>query len=249
MAGLAEPRHLDVAGKHVVVKLMDDSWIWNECVSAHPFRPRSGIVWSHSDHCARLPVPGDELPDFVRWVCDMYGNCAAMAWHEDLVLGHIVWLPRAVARDRQAAGWQGFGTAEQDEGTLVVVNVGFCSLSGHEFRRQGIGKAFVEIMLEWARENGWRRVEVYDTPTGLLPGDWLDACIPPWPFWEGRGFEVFARHGKGELSAEQVAAILSDDPRLSSEEQLQKREIIAAIRRGEVAPDLVGYSYALRREL
>ena len=35
---MAEPRVIDADGKQVVVKLMDDSWTFNQCVSAHPFQ-------------------------------------------------------------------------------------------------------------------------------------------------------------------------------------------------------------------
>ena len=78
-----------------------------------------------------------------------------------------------------------------DAGTFVVVNLAFCSLGGHEFRRKGVGRAMVNMMIAWARENGWRRIEVHDVTGGLFPWDWLDACIPPRPFWERMGFTVF----------------------------------------------------------
>ena len=246
---MVEPTQIDADGKCVVVKLMDESWIWNECVGAHPIRPRPGVVWAHSDHCARLPIPGDELPLFVRQMCESHGNCAAMAWHGEYVLGHIVWLPRAVARDFEATGWEHFGEPEDDGTTLVVINFAFCSLSRHEFRRKGVGKALVATMLHWARENGWRRVEVYDTPSGLFPCDWYDSCIPPRPFWEGRDFQVVARHGDGTISEERLRAGMADNPRSSEEEQQQKTEIIAALKRGEADPELVGYSYDLGREI
>lgn len=39
---MIEPRIIDADGKQVVVKLMDDSWTFNQCVSARPFRPKHG---------------------------------------------------------------------------------------------------------------------------------------------------------------------------------------------------------------
>lgn len=246
---MVEPRTIDADGKQVVVKLMDDSWIMNRCVGDHPWKPRQGIVWAHSDHCVRLPVPGDELPDFVRQMRDTYGNCAAVAWHGELVLGHIVWLPRAVARKWRSTGWEQFGPAAEDEGNLVVINLAFCSLSGHEFRRKGVGEALVGIMLDWARVNAWQKIEVYDTGGGLFPAEWLDYCIPPRPFWEGRGFSVFAKRRDEIFSDETLSAIIEDNPRNSAEEQRQKEEIIAAIRRGSIDPELYAYRYDLRRQV
>jgi GNAT superfamily N-acetyltransferase len=183
----------------------------------------------------------------MRTMRDTYGNCAAIAWHGETVLGHLVFLPRAVARERRATGWEHFGPAGEDEGTLVVVSLAFCSLSGHEFRGKGVGKALVATMLDWARATGWRRVEVYGTGVGLFPSDWLDACIPPRPFWEGRGFTAFARHGDGTISDEKLQELIDDNPRNSDEEQHHKTELVAAIRRGETDPELYGYTYDLSR--
>ena len=130
----------------------------------------------------------------------------------------------------------------------MVINLAFCSLSGHEFRGKGIGKALVGIMLDWASENNWRRVEVYGTGTGLFPAEWYDHCIPPRPFWEGRGFTVFAKHGDSKLSAEDMEAIMEDNPRHSDTEQQQKREILAAIQSRNIDPELYGHTFDLRRD-
>jgi GNAT superfamily N-acetyltransferase len=238
---MVEPRVIETAAGCVVVKLMDDSWILNRCVGAHPIKPQPGVVWRHDEHCARLPVPGDEFGGFMREMRETYGNCAVVAWRDDTVLGHLMFLPRAVARRWQATGWEGFGPPSDDAGTLVVANLAFCSLSGHEFRGHGVGKALVAAMLDWARENGWRRVEVYGAGGGLFPGDWLDACIPPRPFWEGRAFTVFARYGDGTISDERLKGLMDDDPRNSDEERRRKTQLVAAIRRDEIDPALYGH--------
>ena len=241
------PIHIDADGKEVVVKLMDDSWMINRCAGDHPFKPKEGIVWNHEEHCARLPVPGDEFPEFMREMRDTYDNCAAIAWHRQKVLGHIVFLPRAVARKWGASGWQNFGPTEQDQGTLVVINLAFCSLSGHEFRRKGIGKALVAVMLEWAGKNSWSKVEVYDTGPGLFPAEWYDHCIPPKPFWQARGFDVFAQHKDETCIKQTLKAFMEDNPRNSSEEQRQKEEIIADIKRGAIDAELPCHKYDLSR--
>jgi len=242
-----EPRIIETEAGRVVVKLMDDSWILNQCVGAHPIQPKPGVVWRHDEHCARLPVPGDQFGDFMREMRRTCGNCAAIAWHDETVLGHLVFLPRAVARAWRATGCEHFGKAEEDKRTLVVVNLAFCSLSGHEFRGKGVGKALVATMFDWARETRWRRVEVYGTGGGLFPGDWLDACIPPRPFWEGRGFTVFARHDAGTISDEKLNELMDDNPRASDEEQRRKAELVASVRRGEIDPELYECKYDLSR--
>jgi len=246
---MAKPRYIDADGKQVVVKLMDDSWIFNMCVSADPIKPRHGVVWAHHDHCGRLPVPGDELPSFMLKMMESYGNCAAMAWHNDTLLGHIVFLPKAVARQRKATGWEYFGDTEKDKETLVVINLAMCSLSGHKFRRKGIGKALTGIMTEWAKENMWKRIEVYHTAGGLFPVDWLDHCIPPKPFWEKRGFKLTGKRGDGKFSDSCLQAVMEDNPRNNADEQKFKTEIIKEIHNNSIDQALYAYQFDLRLKL
>ena len=245
---MPEPVVIHANGKTVDVRLMDESWIINQCAGAHPFKPRSGVVWNEAARCARLPeIPGSKFQDFFRETRDKSGNCAAIAWHEDRVLGHLVWIPRSKAREVHATGCRFFGPAEEDEGTLVVVNLAFCSLSGHEFRGKGIGSAMVGLMVAWAREEGWRAIEVYETTGGLFPWDWLDACIPPRSFWEGRGFVAFACRPH-RYTDEELSGLLADDPRNSVPEHTEKQQIIAAIRAGQIDESRMG-SFDLRLAL
>jgi hypothetical protein len=88
-------------------------------------------------------------------------------------------------------------------------------------------------MTAWAKENGWRAIEVYETSCGLLPWDWLDACIPPKPFWEARGFTVFS-HRPHPFTSDELSAVLADNPRNSDQEQARKQQIVARIRSGLV---------------
>jgi hypothetical protein len=127
------PKNINVNGENVVIGLMDDAWTFNKCVSEAPFKPQQGAVWTHCDHCARLPgVPGDELPYFMHEIKEKYGNCAALVWHNDILLGHLVFLPKIVARQRRAAACEYFSIDSLDQKTLVVINLGFYSLGGQE---------------------------------------------------------------------------------------------------------------------
>jgi len=245
---MPEPMVIDADGKIVTVRLMDDAWIINQCAGGHPFRPRPGIVWKNADRCAMLPeIPGDRFRDCLRETKNRFGNCAVVAWHDGRVLGHLVWMPRSKAREVRAAGWPFFGPPTEDEGVLVVINLAFCSLSGHEFRRKGVGRAMVNLMTTWARENAWRTIEVYETTGGLFPRDWLDWCIPPAPFWKGRGFTVCA-HRPQAYTDEMLAELLADNPRGSEQEQAEKRRIIAAIRAGQIDESRMG-RFDLRLDL
>ena len=198
-------------------------------------------MWQAHERCARLPeIAGDEFQNTLRLLRDTYGNCAVIAWHEEQVLGHLVWMPRHEARALWAKGCEFFGPKAGDAGTLVVVNLAFCSLSGHGFRRKGVGRAMVDMMIAWAWEYGWRRIEAYDVTGGLFPWDWLDACIPPRPFWEHMGFAVFQQRLHA-YTEEELDGLLADNPRDDDREQEEKRNIVSRVRAGQVEKSSMGH--------
>ncbi len=41
---MSTARIIDADGKNVIVKLMDDSWIMNQCAGTRPFKPREEIA-------------------------------------------------------------------------------------------------------------------------------------------------------------------------------------------------------------
>jgi len=171
---------------------------------------------------------------------ETYGNCAVIAWLDEFVLGHLVFLPKGEARTAGAVGREFFGLPELDDGVLVVINLAFCSLSGHSFRRKGIGKAMVHLMRVWAKSKNWKRIEVFRTSGGLFPWDWFDACIPPKPFWETVGFQMMNFHPHSYTEAD-LAEIMADNPRNSLQEQKQKQLIIEKIRKGLIPESETGF--------
>jgi len=147
-------RMIKFDGKTVIVKMMDDSWIINECITHGPTVPRHGVVWSHSDHCTRLLIPGDEYENTMKELMEKYGNCAVIAWDEKLALGHIIFVPKIEARNRKMLYYEKMTETSYDDKTLVIEAVGFCSITGHEYRHRGIGKATAQMVLDWAKING-----------------------------------------------------------------------------------------------
>ncbi len=244
-----EPRKIRFDGKTVIVKMMDDSWIINECITHGPIQPRAGIVWKHSDHCSRLLIPGDEYESTMKEFMDAYGNCAVIAWDGDVALGHMIFVPKAEAQRRQMLYHERMLETDYDAKTLVIEAVGFCSIMGHEYRGRGIGRAMGGMILEWAKLNNWKAVQVYGTPTGLFPWAWLDSCMPPYQFWQKLGFQIVAKM-KTASSWQQVRdAMLADDPRASESERKLKDDIVAKVEQGKILEQQWAYEYDLERKL
>jgi len=132
-----EPRIITFGDTSVTVKMMDDSWIINQCVSHSPFVPKPGVVWSHEDRCSRVQIPGDQFEDAMRSFRDAYGNAAVIAWDGNVALGHIIFVPKAEARKQKMLFHERMPASAGDDKTLVVEAVAFCSIGGQKYRRRG----------------------------------------------------------------------------------------------------------------
>ncbi len=244
-----EPRLIKFDATTVTVKMMDDSWIINRCVSHSPFVPQPGVVWSHEDRCSRVQIPGDRFEDAMRSFRDTYGNVAVIAWDGDVALGHIIFVPKNEARRWKMLHHDRMPTSSDDDRTLLIEAVGFYSIGGQKYRGQGIGKTMVGMMIDWATQNGWTGMQVFGVPCGLFPGDWMDSCMPPKPFWEKFGFQAFHKVKTGRTWEEVAAAHLGDDPRNSRTEEELKKRIVESIGDSESSMDLWAYDFDMERSL
>lgn len=229
--------------------MMDDSWIINQCLGHSPLVPKSGVVWSHKDRCGRLLIPGDEYEQTMCYFRNTYGNAAVIAWDDNIALGHIIFVPKSEARERKMLFHERMLVSPCDDKTLVVQAVAFCSIGGQKYRGRGIGCAMTELMIEWATVNGWRKIQIYGVPSGLFPGHWMDFCMPPKPFWQKFGFEVFSKTESEETWEQVKVENLGDDPRKSPEEMAYKKDIIAKVEQGEISEEEWAFEFDVEKSL
>jgi len=185
----------------------------------------------------------------MRHFRNRYGNAAVIAWDRDTVLGHIIFVPKLEARKREMLFRERMPLSPDDDMTLVVQAVGFCSIGGHEYRGHGIGRAMAELMIEWAIANGWLKFQIFGVPSGLFPGHWMDSCMPPKPFWQKFRFKVIGKTRLQQTWEEIKAANLADDPRNSSDEMAYKTEVVAKVERGDIPEEEWAYEFDLEKSL
>lgn len=244
-----EPRSITFDDTTVNVKMMDDSWIIDQCVSHSPFIPKQVPSWSHEDRCTRVQIPGDQFEDAMRSFREAYGNAAVIAWDGDVALGHIIFVPKAEARRWQMLHHERMPAAPDDAQTLVAQAVGFCSIGGQKYRGRGIGSAMAEMMIDWSSRNGWAKLEIYGVPSGLFPTHWMDSCMPPRPFWEKFGFTAIGRVPNGQTWDKIKTEQLSDDPRNNPAEMVLKRQIIDTIELSDLAEEDWAFDFDLEKHL
>lgn len=244
-----EPKVIKFDNTNVTVKMMDDSWIIDQCLGHSPSVPKQGYVWKHEDRCARLLIPGDQYENTMRFFRDTYGNAAVIAWDGNVALGHIIFVPKAEVRKRKMLFHERMPASAGDDKTLVVEAAAFCSIGGQKYRRHGIGRAMAEMMIDWASQTNWAKMQIFGVTAGLFPGDWLDSCIPPRPFWQKFGFQVIGQTRVHQSLRDVINIVGEDDPRNSEAERRQKQEIKAQLQQGLIPEEEWAYDFDLEKSL
>jgi GNAT superfamily N-acetyltransferase len=103
-----------------------------------------------------------------------YGNCVFVAWDDDRIVGFLMFFPRSVAIK---IGLRPMPPEGPDDRTLVLM----CMQVAHGYRGKGVGTALVQSVMNWAREHGWKRIEVNRVTEGKSDADWWWSwALPKW---------------------------------------------------------------------
>ena len=136
---------------------------------------------------------------YYQKITEAYGASAIFAWQNRTVVGFLPFepvncgvpaLPNCIhyvtgqfgepdeARSEMIAQSTATPFADLHSKTLKV----HCINVKQAFRRRGLGSAMARYLVEWARPQGWERIE----GSAFLDGDW--GWLPNVEFWEKVGF-------------------------------------------------------------
>lgn len=146
----------------------------------------------------------------LKKLTDIYGACAIVAHDKDKIVGQLRFYPLAVW-EMEGAGMlclqqdfpagpvddfykRDFPTVEEIEDLTLKVH---CMMTGpfnqkeNPYRRKGLGTRMVHTLIEWARENGWKRIEADSFVD--LPIIYEITGSTGYTFWKKLGFHVADR--------------------------------------------------------
>jgi GNAT superfamily N-acetyltransferase len=199
----------------VVVEPMTEKFILWRCLHGGPLS-RDTI-----DQC----LPGGTMPlacyrdrntSLLAKLTKTYGSCAILARDGDQIVGHLRFYPKAVCdmegaggpclqQDPPAGPVDDFAErdfpdpAEIEDKTLVV----HCMMTGssqqkeNPYQRKGIGTRMVRALIEWAKANGWERIEADAFED--IPIIYEITGSAGHTFWEKLGFQIADRHPHPDL--------------------------------------------------
>ncbi|KKK93879.1 hypothetical protein LCGC14_2688460, partial [marine sediment metagenome] len=197
----------------VVVEPMTEEFIVWRCLHGGP------LARDTIDQCP----PGGTIPcvcyrdrntSLLVKLTRTYGACAIIARDGDQIVGHLRFYPKpksvcdgglCLQMDSPAGSVEDFSDrdfpdpAQIEDKTLVV----HCLMTGsphqkeNPYQRKGIGTRMARALIEWAKANGWERIEADSFED--LPIIYEGTGSAGHTFWEKLGFHLVDRHPHPEL--------------------------------------------------
>ncbi|MEN6425227.1 MAG: GNAT family N-acetyltransferase [Phycisphaerales bacterium] len=199
----------------VVIEPMTGDFLLWRCLHHGPLSrdtmerlPASGEVpW---ERCRARNVP------LLAKLTRTYGACAIVARDGGHTVGYLRFYPKAVCtmagagclclqQDYPAGPAEDFADADFpalsqiEDKTLVVhcLMTGSAQRKENPYQRKGLGTRMVKALVEWARVNGWRRIEADSFED--LPLIYEITGSAGHTFWEKLGFRLADRHPHPDL--------------------------------------------------
>lgn len=194
----------------VVVEPMTDDCILWRCLHAGPLTCHSVDQLPSEGRTELERYRRRNLP-FLRKIARTYGACAILARDGDRIVGMLRFYPKAICgldgagglcllQDHPAGPIEGFAEnhfpapAQIEDRTLSV----HCLMTGspqqkeNPYQRKGIGTRMVRALIQWAKANGWERIEADSFED--LPIIYEMTGSAGHKFWEHLGFHIVDRH-------------------------------------------------------
>jgi GNAT superfamily N-acetyltransferase len=188
-----KPRRVEIDGVGTAIRPMGLDYV---IAAQEP----AGISVEIGCRAAAAIWPNPLYVAYYSKLTEAYGSCAILAWQGSAVVGFLPFRPRECGLPdlpyciHYAPG----ASAELDkpdaDAVTAAVPIPFADLGPKELqvhclsvkpslRRRGLGSALVRYLIDWAREQGWERIE-----GGFAFAEGGYGWLPNIAFWEGLGF-------------------------------------------------------------
>ena len=191
-----ESRTIQVDGVPTVIRPMDENYVVGEdpCDAGITYAIK---CWPGKNVPGEWPNP--PIASYFRKIMKTYGTSAITAWQKNTLVGFLPFMPVncgmpemifcVVAPERMQTPLERISSAEPipfERLTPKVLKVQCASVSWSLYRK-GIGSAMVRYLIQWAKEQGWERIEGW----AFANSDVDDAYkwLPSIQFWEKAGFQ------------------------------------------------------------
>ncbi len=199
----------------VTVEPMTEEFILWRCLHGGPLSRDTIERWSSAGNIPWERYRKRNMPLLLK-LTRTYGACAIIARDGEEIVGQLRFYPKAICDLKDAGGLclqqdhpagpahdfadSDFPSPAQIEDKTLVVH---CLMTGspqqqeNPYQRKGIGTRMVKTLIEWAKANGWERIEADSFED--IPIIYETTGSAGHTFWEKLGFRLVDRHPHPEL--------------------------------------------------
>jgi len=199
----------------VVVEPMTDEFVLWRCLHGGPLTRNTVDHWSSADKMGWERYRQRNLP-LLRKIARTYGACAILARAGHEIVGQLRFYPKVICNMKGAGGLclqldypagpaedfadNDFPAPAQIEDKTLVVH---CLMTGsphkkeNPYQRKGIGTRMVRALIQWAKANGWERIEADSFED--IPIIYEMTGSAGHTFWQKLGFRIVDRHPHPDL--------------------------------------------------
>jgi hypothetical protein len=199
----------------VVVEPMTEEFILWRCLHGGPLSRDTIDLWP-SDSAMPWTRYRDRNTPLLMKLTRVYGACAIIARDVDRIVGQLRFYPKTVCdmegagclciqQDHPAGPTDDFvdgdfpDPANIEDKTLAVhcLMTGRPQQEGNPYQRKGVGTQLVKTLIQWAKANGWDRIEADSFED--IPIIYKITGSAGHTFWEKMGFRIVDRHPHPDL--------------------------------------------------
>jgi GNAT superfamily N-acetyltransferase len=197
-------------GEKIIIELMSEKFILWRCLHFGPLSSQTLDQWPSDSQMDWKQHRSRNIPLLTK-LTRVYGACAILARAGDRIVGQLRFYPRIVwdmkdagemclLQDYPNGPAQDFFETEfpplerMEDKTLAV----HCFMTGssqqeeNPYQRKGVGTRMVRYLIDWAKDNGWERIEVDAFED--LPLIYEITGSAGLSFWQKLGFHIVDRH-------------------------------------------------------
>ncbi len=189
-----EPKEILIDGTPTVIRPMDSNYIIGEDQN------KAGVTFEI------MCWPGKAVPNqwpnppvvaYFKKVMDTYGTGAIMAWQGQTLVGFLPFMPLncglpemvfcvCAPIEHTPEHISASTVVPLNELNPKVIKVQCLSVS-KRLRRKGIGSAMVIYLIDWAKQQGWEKIQGWAFESSEIDDSYT--WLPSIQFWEKSGFE------------------------------------------------------------
>ena len=211
----------------VLIEPMTEQFILWRCLHGGPLASSTIDRWP-----ADSPMPWERYRlrnvPLLEKLTRTYGCCAILARDGDRIVGQLRFYPKAVwdmagagglclQQDHPAGPADDLvdcdlpALAQMSDRTLVVhcLMTGSPQQSENPYQRKGLGTRMVRVLIDWAKANGWARIEAHAFED--LPIIYEITGGAGHTFWEKLGFTLIDRHPHPDLHRHDPFVIMLEE--------------------------------------